>query len=189
MVGNRHYQTQAGGASAAGKRRQIQACIRSGERGEIDHSANGRDECQPGILRHAGLRPGATATENLAELTPLDEIEAIQQILEPLLKGQKDAARFSKRYIHKNGSHVWGDVSTVMRRDPAGKPLHFITTIVDITERKRAEIDLQILSSRNQAMLEAIPDIIMEVDTNKVYTWANRAGIEFFGADVIGKAA
>jgi PAS domain S-box-containing protein len=34
-----------------------------------------------------------------------------------------------------------------------------------------------------------VPDIIMEVDSNKVYKWSNRAGIEYFGKDVIGKAA
>jgi PAS domain S-box-containing protein len=69
-----------------------------------------------------------------------------------------------------------------------GKP--FLVGIgIDISERKRAEIDLQNLSARNQAMLEAIPDIIMEVDTNKVYTWANHAGNKFFGAEVIGHEA
>jgi PAS domain S-box-containing protein len=55
--------------------------------------------------------------------------------------------------------------------------------------RKRAERELQILSARNQAILEAIPDIIVEVDKNKVYTWANRSGLDFFGEDVIGKEA
>jgi PAS domain S-box-containing protein len=73
--------------------------------------------------------------------------------------------------------------------DSGGDLVSIIGTVLDISERKRAEIDLQILSSRNQAMLEAIPDIIMEVDANKVYSWANHAGIEFFGADVIGKEA
>jgi PAS domain S-box-containing protein len=29
----------------------------------------------------------------------------------------------------------------------------------------------------------------MEVDTNKIYTWANKPGIDFFGKDVIGKEA
>ena len=29
----------------------------------------------------------------------------------------------------------------------------------------------------------------MEVDGNKVYTWSNQAGIEFFGEDVVGKEA
>ncbi len=59
----------------------------------------------------------------------------------------------------------------------------------DITERKRAEEALRLLSERQQALLSAIPDIIMEVDRNKVYTWANQAGVEFFGEDVVGQEA
>lgn len=73
------------------------------------------------------------------ELTPPDEVEAIQKILIPLLNGERDSARLNKRYLHKNGSYVYADVSIAIRRDRDGKPLHFITTIVDITERKRAE--------------------------------------------------
>ena len=38
-------------------------------------------------------------------------------------------------------------------------------------------------------MLSAIPDIVMEVDENRIYTWANHAGIQFFGDDVIGREA
>ena len=45
------------------------------------------------------------------------------------------------------------------------------------------------LSSRNAAILAAVPDIIAEVDENKIYTWVNRAGAEFFGEGVIGKEA
>jgi PAS domain S-box-containing protein len=60
---------------------------------------------------------------------------------------------------------------------------------VDITERKKAEENIKKLSLQQQALLTAIPDIIMEVDTNKIYTWANEPGIEFFGKDVIGKEA
>ncbi|MBU4457211.1 MAG: PAS domain S-box protein, partial [Candidatus Omnitrophica bacterium] len=55
--------------------------------------------------------------------------------------------------------------------------------------RMRAEDAVRALSSRQEAILAAVPDIIMEVDVHKVYTWANRAGVEFFGADVIGREA
>ncbi len=51
------------------------------------------------------------------------------------------------------------------------------------------ENDIQTLSSRYEAILAAVPDIIMEVDEKKVYTWANQAGLEFFGEGVIGKEA
>ena len=59
------------------------------------------------------------------------------------------------------------------------------------TERdcKQMEELLRALSSRQEAILAAVPEIIMEVDNNKVYTWANSVGIEFFGEDVIGKEA
>jgi PAS domain S-box-containing protein len=60
-------------------------------------------------------------------------------------------------------------------------------TVRDISERKRAEENLHALSVRQEAILSAIPDIIMEVDNSKIYTWANKAGIDFFGDDVIGK--
>lgn len=56
-------------------------------------------------------------------------------------------------------------------------------------ERYRAAEALREVSLRQAALLAAVPDIIMEVDDNKVYTWANSAGLQFFGEDVIGKEA
>jgi len=61
--------------------------------------------------------------------------------------------------------------------------------MVDITERKQSEEALRALALRHEALLSAIPEIIMEVDKNKVYTWANPAGKEFFGEGVIGQEA
>ena len=51
------------------------------------------------------------------------------------------------------------------------------------------EDQIKALSLRYEAILAAVPDIIMEVDEKKVYKWANKAGIQFFGDDVIGKEA
>ncbi|MBM3131384.1 MAG: PAS domain S-box protein, partial [Chloroflexi bacterium] len=70
-----------------------------------------------------------------------------------------------------------------------GKAAGVIAVITDLTEITRVEEEVRALSARYQAILAAVPDIIMEVDNNKVYTWANQAGIQFFGADVISKEA
>jgi diguanylate cyclase (GGDEF)-like protein/PAS domain S-box-containing protein len=45
------------------------------------------------------------------------------------------------------------------------------------------------LAVRNEAVLAAIPDIIVEVDESKRYTWSNQAGMQFFGEDLIGREA
>ncbi|OVE73385.1 hypothetical protein BVX94_04040 [bacterium B17] len=45
------------------------------------------------------------------------------------------------------------------------------------------------VSSRLNILSSEDPDIVMEVDNNRVYTWANDMGFDFFGDDVIGKEA
>jgi diguanylate cyclase (GGDEF)-like protein/PAS domain S-box-containing protein len=57
------------------------------------------------------------------------------------------------------------------------------------TKLRQGDEKLRALSSRQKAILAAVPEIIMEVDNNKVYTWANQAGMDFFGEDVVGKEA
>jgi len=87
----------------------------------------------------------------------------------------------------KDGSIFYADISSspVTLLGEA----YLIGIFRDITERKLAQEALINLSSRNEAILSAVPDIIMEVNSNKIYTWANRAGLEFFGEDVLGREA
>jgi len=58
-----------------------------------------------------------------------------------------------------------------------------------LSEDANAEHCLHALTSRYEALLSAVPEIIMEVDCNKVYTWANAMGLDFFGDDVVGHEA
>ena len=73
-------------------------------------------------------------------ITHPDDIEMTQREVDKLNSGEKAVARFTKRFLRKDRSVVWADVSTSLRRDKVGKPLYFMTTLVDITERKQAEV-------------------------------------------------
>jgi two-component system cell cycle sensor histidine kinase/response regulator CckA len=88
-----------------------------------------------------------------------------------------------------DGEYRWIRDDGMPRYDAQGNFLGYIGHCLDITEHKLAEEALRALSSRQEVILAAVPEIIVEVDCNKVYTWANRAGIEFFGEHVIGKEA
>ena len=72
-----------------------------------------------------------------------DDIKLTEKELQSLISGKKESTRFVKRYLHKNGSVIWTDVGTALRRDISGKPLYFMISVIDITERKMAEEDLR----------------------------------------------
>jgi PAS domain S-box-containing protein len=73
------------------------------------------------------------------EITHPEDVDFKRKEIELLVKGVKKFSTFESRYIHKNGNVVWVEIRTVLQRDSHGKPLYFITTLNDITERKLAE--------------------------------------------------
>lgn len=73
------------------------------------------------------------------DITHPEDIEPSQVEIDKLLRGEKESSRFIKRYLHKSGSTIWADISTSLRRDEEGKVLYFMTSILDITDQKRAE--------------------------------------------------
>jgi PAS domain S-box-containing protein len=110
-------------------------------------------------------------------LTPPEDIEPIQAKLDLLLKGEKDTTRFDKRYIHKDGSYVWADVSAAIRRDDEGNPLYFITTIINITKRKQAEAKMHLQATALESAANAI--VITDCDGN--IEWINPAYTQLTG--------
>jgi PAS domain S-box-containing protein len=113
----------------------------------FDHSVIGKSITFPSGEIHVnsafcdmlGYSREELANKKWQEISHADDTELTLRELDSLLSGKKESVRFIKRYIHKNGYIVWGDVGTSLRRDEKGKPLYFMTAVSDITERKQAE--------------------------------------------------
>ena len=103
------------------------------------------------------------------EITHPEDVELTLNANKALLSGEKESMRFTKRFIHKNGSIVWSDVATALRRDKDGKPLYFMTTFLDITERIRAEQALTRSEAEMRALFASMNDVVMEIDREGVY--------------------
>jgi diguanylate cyclase (GGDEF)-like protein/PAS domain S-box-containing protein len=88
------------------------------------------------------------------DITHPDDIEYAQLKINELLSGEKASIRFNKRYIKKDGSILWVDLLSSIRRDVDGKPLYFMTSIIDISERILAQEALL----ESQAFLQAAFD-------------------------------
>jgi PAS domain S-box-containing protein len=76
---------------------------------------------------------------NFAEVTYADDLPKSRESVRTLLANECTSYRMEQRYVRKDGGIIWTDVGTTLLRDAGGTPLYFITSIVDITERKRAE--------------------------------------------------
>ena len=63
--------------------------------------------------------------------------------LDKMMSGTLPSSQLEKRLRHKSGHYVWVLTSASVVRDAGGKPTHFIFQIQDITERKRAEEQVQ----------------------------------------------
>jgi PAS domain S-box-containing protein len=94
-----------------------------------------------------------------------------------------------EKETHHDRPDTWVSTIKLPLCDIEGKIVGTFGISRDITEHRKAEDAFHKLSLRQEAILAAVPEIIMEVDKNKIYTWANRSGLEFFGKDVIGKEA
>ena len=114
-------------------------------------------------------------------LTHPDDAEAARQWFETPPAAGHCKARAQIRYQHHDGHIVWGDMNTSLLRDAEGRPLHFITHIVDITDRKRAEAALQESERRFREMTDLLPDMVFELDTDLRVTYINRAVTEVLG--------
>jgi len=128
-----------------------------------------------------GYGPDELKGKRWQDLTPAEDIDVTEKAIAPLLAGDADAARFEKRYMHKSGECLWADVSVAMRRDADGIPLYFMTTMVDITAKKRAEAALHASESRFRAMVENAPEPIY-IQTELRFAYLNPKAVDLFGA-------
>jgi PAS domain S-box-containing protein len=85
--------------------------------------------------------------------------------VQPFLRGETSEYSIEKRYVRKDGSIMWGLVTSTMIRDAEGRPLRTIAMVQDITERRQ----LEALSQCQKIALEMVaqgaplPDVLQFV--------------------------
>ncbi len=89
-----------------------------------------------------------------------------------VMSGEIESFQVEKRYRHKQGHYFWGLVGVSLVRDAEGNPLHFISQVQDITERKQAEEALRRahdelearVAERTAALIQANAALQAEID-------------------------
>ncbi|MBF0284854.1 MAG: PAS domain S-box protein [Magnetococcales bacterium] len=79
---------------------------------------------------------------DFASLTHPDDLAQDLDLAGRLLAGEIVAYQLEKRYLHRDGGEVWCALSVSLVRDEAGRPVHLVKQIQDVTERRRLEREL-----------------------------------------------
>lgn len=74
-----------------------------------------------------------------------------------LARGEIDHFRMDKSFIHKNGRVIYGILDANLIRDVDGKPLYFIGSVLDITDRRKAEEKLKESEKKFSTIFESNP--------------------------------
>jgi predicted signal transduction protein with EAL and GGDEF domain len=83
------------------------------------------------------------------DITHPEDLDADLTQLQQTLAGERTGYQMEKRYVRPDGEVVWSLLSVSLVRDAGGQPLHFISQVLDISERKRLEAELSRLATRD----------------------------------------
>ena len=136
----------------AERRRAEEALDESEEKFQyvFDHSPIGKSltlpsgELRPNLalVKMLGYAPEELQRLKWQDITYAEDVEPTRRAIDSLISGTTDSARLSQRLVRKDGSVIWVDLATSLRRNEDGKPLYLMSSVMDITERKEAEAAL-----------------------------------------------
>ena len=151
------------------ERRRIEEVLRESEerfRATFEHAAIGA--AQVGIdgrwLRVnrrlgeiVGYEPEELLQTTFQDITHPDDLEGDLALVRRLLEDELQTYTMEKRYLRKDGSSVWVNLTVSLVRDASGEPAYFIAVVEDISERKKTEEERDLLLVKEQlARAEAV---------------------------------
>jgi len=95
-----------------------------------------------------------------------DDVEIVRDMLVQMIRGERTNFRRQVRYIRKDGTTFWGDVSATAIFDNSGELDVIIGVVIDINEQKQAETDLRRSKAYYRSVFEksGAASIIIEPD-------------------------
>ncbi len=99
-----------------------------------------------------------------------EDAARIERAVNDHLEGKTAVYEVENRLRHKDGGWRWILTRGEIERDAAGNPVRWTGTNIDITDRKRAEQEVQEARDQYQSLVENIPGITYRCQCDKDWT-------------------
>jgi PAS domain S-box-containing protein len=138
-----------------------------------------------------GYPPDELLQLTFQEITHPEDLDLDVTEAKRLLSGEINTYSMEKRYIRKNGTIVWINLTGSLVKTYAGRPDYFIAVVEDISERKRAEESLRESEERSSKSFHSnpAPMAITDIETGRVID-INTAWLQMLGytrEEIIGR--
>ncbi len=89
------------------------------------------------------------------DITHPEDLDIDLSFVRQILAGEISTYSMEKRYIRKDRSLVWANLTVGLMRNEAGTPKYFVSVVEDITKRKKAEAEvLKLNAELEQRVIE-----------------------------------
>ena len=116
----------------------------------------------PALLKTLGYvaEEIAEAEDLLPRLAHPEEAARVRQVYEDVVVGRTESVRIGMRVVRKDGSLIWTDLSLATVRDQNRRPGMVLIALEDVSDRRKAEQELERSEWQHRALLAQAPDAV-----------------------------
>jgi PAS domain S-box-containing protein len=118
---------------------------------------------------------------SVSDITHPDDAEGDRRNMARLLEGDCPSLTWEKRYIRKDGSVIWVNLTGSVMRSSAGDAQYLAWVVEDVTARVNAQEALRQSEQRFRQLVEHAPFAIF-LESDLEFRYLNRAAATLFGA-------
>ncbi len=121
-----------------------------------------------------GYDRGELETLRVRHITHPDDLETNRALARQALDAVLNNYSIDQRFVRKDGTELWVNLTVSVVRHGAGEPTHFIAAVKDITERRRMAAALAESEERFRLAAAATSDVVWDWHVGSEDVWRSK---------------
>jgi len=114
-------------------------------------------ECNLAMQHFFGYSAEEIKAKTLEQLFYPMNMEPYTAFFEEIQAGKRDSFRYESQFVKKDCQVVWGNLTVSLIKDIPGRPIQTISILEDVTEQKKAQVELQKEKERYRLLYQEAP--------------------------------